>query len=810
MKVKVYIGENKNYTLLNMYVDESIKFTGKLADIEKLSNVFSDVTNTFSVPAEGNNELFKHYYDVDIDNTFNANIRIDGYIEIDSFPFRYGKIQLEEIKLLEGRPDTYKITFFGSIIQLTELFDDDTIDFLDYDEDDLGVKTKVRSLLSQYDYSYDFNNLIASINNPSFKDGNIMTPFIAYTDRDWNFKGSTAYDITSNTGAILDTELRPAIKVMRIIEAIEGKYGISFSRDFLQSAQFYNLFMWMNKRTTNIPDELSVANFTGSFTGSPNGGGISLSSNLFTVTRQIYTTSRFSPKTAKLTFAITPSNPLIEYTVIMVDENDSVLQTWANNKGTKSYWLGWTATVNTVESPTTTGTNKVRLKISSQKTMSYTTNVNFQYYIEPSFVTNVNLNGNVNTNNVLMSVHSNLPNMTVIEFLQGIMKMFKLVITPTSATTFYLNTLEDFYKDGEVLDLTQYIDNREVVIQRPEIYSKIEFLYEKTNNVLGKKFRETYDPFDKQVGYGDLRAKYAIKNKKELSVKLPFENMMFERLTNLTDNAQTNVVIGQSISTSDEKSFSPNNSKPILFYNSGMTGGPNDIITMKYNTETFNVKYFPIIGNTNDEILSQVTNTLNWGAEIDPWHNVTVSKSLYKNYWKEWVNSIYDLKQRKFSYSATLPSLIVDKISLNDALIINNHRYKINDYTVDLTTGETQLELFNDIFKWTSKTFLPVIDATTKILSRDNILANAGQMYYGVNIEYDIAWSVAKSSTGFGTDWITIVNSSGTRAEECVFLISTKALQAPPTVYADRTMKLVFTLGVETRTVTIRQKGLVE
>jgi hypothetical protein len=87
-----------DFNLLDLYEDENIGFTTKLSDIEKLSNVFLDFSDTFSLPATPNNsKLFKQYYDVDVDNTFNANIRVLGYIEIDSFPFRYGKIQLESV-----------------------------------------------------------------------------------------------------------------------------------------------------------------------------------------------------------------------------------------------------------------------------------------------------------------------------------------------------------------------------------------------------------------------------------------------------------------------------------------------------------------------------------------------------------------------------------------------------------------------------------------------------------------------------------------------------------------------------------------
>ena len=61
MKTKIYVGDD--YRLLDMFDDESIQITSKLSDIEKLSNVFNDYSNSFTVPATPNNSaIFKHYY----------------------------------------------------------------------------------------------------------------------------------------------------------------------------------------------------------------------------------------------------------------------------------------------------------------------------------------------------------------------------------------------------------------------------------------------------------------------------------------------------------------------------------------------------------------------------------------------------------------------------------------------------------------------------------------------------------------------------------------------------------------------------
>jgi hypothetical protein len=810
------------YELLDMYNDENIEFTSKLSDIEKLSNVFTDFTNTFTIPAsENNNRLFKHYYDVDIDNTFNANLRVDALLEIDSFPLRYGKLQLEGISVLNQMPDSYKITFYGELTQLTELFDDDTIDLLDYDKeivDDVEVLVKNRTSLSQYDYDYNFTNLIQSINNPSFKDGNIITPLIAYTDRDWNIGGGTSIDITTEAGAILDSELRPAIKVNRIIDAIQTKYGIRFSDDFLESAMFNQLFMWMNNKKTGVLGNKELVKILGPLTGSPDAGNMLLINDFFRIDRQRYTDIAAVVWRASISYLITPqpSYTTVKYDAYLVNENGIIVKQWLNNTGNKTFNKEWKTNFQNGANTAIRIVEKVQLRIISNTTFGYSANVNLIYKRNAASIetiyTNISSVTNTGINYITIDMKDNLPKIKVIDFFQGLMKMFKLVIRPISSDSFYLNTLNGYYSDGNILNITPYTDLKNVNIERPLVYSKIEFQFEKTNNVAGKKYRELNDPYNDKIGYGDLMSKYvAIKKKEELSVKLPFENMLFERMTNQTSGEQSRVLIGQSISTSDNENFSINNSKPILFFNNGIVGGPDNIPQLNFLGDTNDLKYYPLIGNTNDELINQVTDTINWGAEIDPWHNQTVANSLYLNNWSNWVNTIYDLKQRKFSYTANLPSSFIEELSLNDVLIINNNRYRINDYKINLTNGETKLTLFNDIYKWGENSFDTVIDISTQLLSRNTIEANAGMHYYSTDVLYNIGWSVSKIDTGNGTQWITINTPSGTGRSEVVFVIAEKATQVPPAVYLNRSMELLFTFeGGQTRTVTILQKGLEE
>jgi hypothetical protein len=701
------VTENQ-WELLTMFKDETLEITSKLNDIEKLSNVFMDVTNTFTVPAAENDHIFKHYYDSDIDDPINANIRLDAYLEIDSFPFRYGKVQLEGVTLKKQRPDNYKITFYGGLLQLTDLFGEDTIDRLDYDKVIVGQSkdyVKYRDNLSRLNFEMNETNWYGALNDPSFKDGDVMTPLISYTDRDWEYGTDDSDDIGDNEGKIRPDEVRPAIRIIKLIEAIEAKYGVSFTRNFFGTAQFNNLFMWMNESDTFATEtwyRYSMNPITSAI-GFPNDGSIILTNdNYIQINGQ-------ASNLAYVYLRIIPDNYDIKYSVRLKDINGNVLKEIIDVKGLQNLYYAVSPSASNSERITT-----CYAEVST--TFTNAIQINFELFRKDGnygdILCKVNSVGTEYSFLANMELEKALPKLKVLDFLQGLMKQFKLVIRPLSGNQFYIDTLNNYYNDGNVLDITPYVDNETCTIERPLIYKTIKFKYQKTNNATGAEFRERFDPINDEIGYGDLFAEYPeVESGSELTVDLPFENMMFERLIvqspNANANDPTNIYIGQSISVSDDGSVSKNKSKPILFYNNGLIDISSSPILCRFKDTDSNqsLDYVYLVGNTNDELIAQVTDTLNFNSDIDPWHGQIVANSLYLNYWEDWVNTIYDLKQRKFTFEGFLPPRYVEELSLNDRLIIGSNRYKINDYKINLLDGKTKLTLFKDIYEWNAYNF---------------------------------------------------------------------------------------------------------
>ena len=756
------VSKETNFQDIDLYKDETINFTSKLSDIEKLSNIFTDFTNTFTVPAsDHNNELFKHYYDVDIYNTFNANVRVIGYIEIDTFTLRYGKIQLEQCTLKNNKPESYKITFYGGLLQLSDLFGDDTINKLDYKKNmDTGVTDlePTWNSLSQFSYEYTGPNFINSINLGTFKGGNIITPLISYTNRDWNYGSNNVLDISTTGGAILDNELRPAIRIAKILEAIETKYSISFTRDFFGKAVFNNLFMWMNAKTENIlgqsTDMPISSTLASGFINAPipglNFGSMNIANNFIEIFSRRWTNFSAVEFKTEVYFNLYPSNPSAGYTAIILNEDGNVVGEYGGLSGNTTIPFILNAQFAMYAPEQELVRNKIRIVVIPDISFTMQMNVALkqtgkfasQLYTQTDCVT---VTPPLVQMAVTVEIEDNIPKMKVIDFIQGLMKMFKLIIRPVTSNTFYINTLDGYYGDGNLLDISDYVDLKDVIVERPTIYKNIIFKYQKSNNFPAVKFRELNDPANLEIGYGDLKSVQPyVETKEELKVELPFENMPFERMIRLSTTnfgEKTNIQIGQSIQSSDDGlTFTKNNSKPILFFNNGIANNTASLFRTSFKGTNISVAYNYLIGTTDDELTSQIRNTLNFNAEIDPWHGITVFNSLFQNYWKNWIDTIYSLKQRKFKFDATLPPRYVEELSLNDRLIIGDQRYKINDYTINLSNGKAKLNLILDIFDSYSTNNVEFNGSTfsfTRLTDFTNANADGSYFLYGNITSYN-------------------------------------------------------------------------
>ena len=84
-KLQLYIDD----TRVDLFEDETVSITQSIQNVKDLAKVFTEFTQTFSLPAsKTNNKLFKHYYNFDITGGFDARNKVSSRIELNFIPFK--------------------------------------------------------------------------------------------------------------------------------------------------------------------------------------------------------------------------------------------------------------------------------------------------------------------------------------------------------------------------------------------------------------------------------------------------------------------------------------------------------------------------------------------------------------------------------------------------------------------------------------------------------------------------------------------------------------------------------------------------
>ena len=126
-KLQLYLGSDR----IDLFGDESVSVTQTIQNVRDIAKVFTDFSQTFSVPASPkNNILFKHYYNFNIVGGFDALNKVAGSIELNSIPFKSGFIRLEGVDLRKEKAYAYRITFFGKTVNLKDLIGEDQLSAL--------------------------------------------------------------------------------------------------------------------------------------------------------------------------------------------------------------------------------------------------------------------------------------------------------------------------------------------------------------------------------------------------------------------------------------------------------------------------------------------------------------------------------------------------------------------------------------------------------------------------------------------------------------------------------------------------------
>jgi len=698
-RLQLYIGDDR----VDLFKDETVSLTQTIKNVKDIAKVFTEFTQTFSVPASRtNNKIFKHYYNFDISGGFDARKKSAARIELNDLPFKDGKIALQGVELKNNLAHTYKITFFGNTVDLKDILTDDQLSSLSFSD--------------YYDRLYDFSTVTGVM-----QDG--LTPFIVplitHTNRlTYNSGSHVAFDpeATINNlyhqgsgspsqNGVYWNEFKYAVRLQNIIEAIQTKYDITFSDDFFNDAnneQFSTLYMWLHRKSGSVERPTQVDFVYTRLTdlvpvqqqgiSSVNNGVITVNipNNGLEPNSLVINLTTLSPNNYSVQVIRNGGLVVGELNSVSGNQTLTILagQDGFQNNSTYIIQIGGVVTFNA---------NDIDVFVNA---------------LAPSGVSAVDTYHNslqFGTNQSKeFNIVEQIPKMKIIDFLSGLFNMFNLTAYVDGDGTIVVRTLDSYYADStQVYNIDKYLDTTKSTSDVALPYNKINFSYKGLGSLLAKQFEQLTNS-----GWGSLS--YTLDGdifdapSEPYEIEVPFEHMQFERLYDQGNSppTSTDVQWGYSVNENLQSYIG----EPLLFYGISITNGTNiRIRDTVINNNVADITRYIIPSNSFSIAPSKSRFNIHFQNELNEYlanepdglvagdNALGFTDTLFENDYKEYIQDVFNFRRRLVKITAYLPMKVYYNLQLNDLIELGQDSYKINSMKTDLTTGKTEFELLNTI-----------------------------------------------------------------------------------------------------------------
>ena len=699
-RLQLYIGNER----VDLFKDETVSLTQTIKNVKDLKKVFTEFTQTFSVPASSvNNKIFKHYYNFDISNGFDARKKQTARIELNDLPFKDGKIALQGVELKNNLAHTYKITFFGNTVDLKDILGD----------------SELASLPLNQNQIYDYANVTSRMRAVS---NDILVPLITHTNRlIYNSGSHTTYDPQATTNNISHhgtgtqsqngvawNQFKYAIRLQAIIDAIETKYNITFSDDFFNdntNEKFYNLFMWLHRKSGDVEqaaqvevlytrlDDLVVKTGSTEYIST-------VSDGVITVNAPIGVTPSL------LSYTLNPIDNTAVYNVRVLRNGGTVVGelNGVNDTQTLTIQAGTDGLINNatyaleISGVVSFSVNDIDVQLNWVEPLGTPTFGSDLYHNNASFQTEQKFQFNI---------VEQIPKIKIIDFLSGLFNLFNLTAYVNNVGTIVVRTLDSYYADStQVYNIDKYLDTTKSTSDIALPFNEINFSYKGLGTFLAKQFEQLTNSGWGSLGYtldGDIFDAPS----EPYKIEVPFEHMQFERLYDQDDSppTSTSVQYGYSVNENQQSYIG----EPLLFYPILISAGTDIRIrdTATASVEDITTYYIPsnslaLLPSTSKENI-HFQNEFNEYLANEPDSIVAGDNALgftdtiFETEYKEYIQDVFNFRRRLLKVTAYLPMKVYYNLQLNDLIQLGQDSYKINSMKTDLTTGKTEFELLNTI-----------------------------------------------------------------------------------------------------------------
>ncbi len=748
--IKIVVGDNLE--VLDMFADEGISIKSVVKDMNDPKKLFTDFSRSFTLPAsKQNNKVFKHYYNIDIQNSVDSRELIPAKILMNNSVYKVGNVRIDGARVRGGLAIHYKVTFIGKLSELSRQIGKDKINELDF--------------TSLNDNSFDF---ISEIQNTTKRD--LMFPLASRKERFLADSGTRSLGIegarniaySSSTAAedygIREQDIVGALSVGAILDKIENKYGFNFT-GILQADYIRDLYLWLHQ----IDKERTGEELTAIATGFAYGGS---SSNDFTPVTNGFVFSaseetallgrdRFYKVSVKGTFTgdvtiklrlgsnvvreVSTSGEYTEELIVYGDYTDRIFQVEVDTDVSNSASI------------------LVRLKQYDREYEILGT-ITFKRWVYKSLFV---LTASASTGTIgTYSVQNNLPDMSIMELLSSIFKMFNIVAEVDDNLNISTKHYDYFMSQGEVKDFTEYVDVSGYDVNRPNLYSSLLMGFEEPQLALEQGYKAVNGRNYGEIKY-DLIGSAGVKLSGS-TYKLDIKNQRtpLEPIDDLDDNSDFRVCYALFSDTGGtEQSIKPmftyictpdtttGSVSQIAFYGD-LTASSSSVYTMPSNVHQRGQ-------NSPVGVYSDVG--LYFGEELSEYrYGLTMNgNGLWNSFYRGTTALMFDEDKRKVKLKAHIPQSKLLLLKLSDTLRISNKFYNINAIETNYLSGVTELDLIlvgnSKLEQFTTDTrsienesttdsvYITYVDASTGEISNALILPSS-------TINLDMVGSVIGSS----------------------------------------------------------------
>ena len=692
--LEIYI----NDTRVDTFNDESVTIKETIKDFRDAKKLFTGFSKTFSIPtSKTNNKVLEHAYRNDLTDV-DPRLLMPAELKLNGVEYKVGNVSYEGTQFKDGKPYAYKIRFFGKLTELSKQIGAEELTDLDLTEHDISspnfktlfssgsASDAVKFPLISRDYRYIWHS---TDDDYAETEGFTRTKNIAYvyTARHEGYYG------------IVDNDLVGAIKVGSILDAIESKYGFSFTGAFADADYIRDLHLVLQNEGesplnygSTEPVSYFFDGFPSTHTASNTGGAMAN----YPSSMVILSNGRYGKVTPAAAYArtaietvVTTSIPDFEVNLI---KNGEVVATYTSS-GTHEYdsddvYSGdiftWELKTNQTGSCSITA-SAVHTK--KEEFLGGTLTVN-TYSVSDSISA---IAGGGST----YSISRNLPKMKVLDFLTSLFKRFNIVAEVDKDLNISTKHFDYFMAQGSSKDFSKYIDVSSYSVDRPNYYSGIEFTTSEPKTVMEHGFTQVNGR-----KYGEL--KYVINESGNKAageiyeVDLKCQVIPNESLTNI--NTGDNSYVQYMYLT--DKNGTEQQCEPIFTYLIEMVDGtPTGAVVAWDNGSTVSsvTSYFMPSNAYTENVVSLPDGMLGnfFGAEKNEYfRDFSFSNlGLYNMLWRNTVSLMFDENKRRVKHKAFIPLKDLVNLSLADRIIIADKPHIIESIETNYLTGESNLSL---------------------------------------------------------------------------------------------------------------------